>query len=185
MDQDQEKKVSFLPFHAINEFMTDEYRLEVVRAALLADTAIRGKYQNALDRSTKQSVNIPGFRNSTKAPIALKIKPTASAFEKNPHLVATILAIWFEIHTDLGQKMFDLLTGRNWELLPLDADRTRLPGFITIWPKGQDFDVLNAAFKEKYPDVEYSDNDLSLMAVWLSGRLPYLFQDDDEETVEA
>ncbi len=184
MDQDQDKKVQFLPFHALNEFMTTEYRLEVVRAAITVLPDLPENLRNPIDRLTKKAVVIPGFRNSIKAPSALKIKPVAQAFEKNPHLVAAILAVWAEKNHILRQQMYDLLIGRGWELLPVDADRTRLPGFITVWPKGEDFDVLNADFREKYPELEASENDVSLMAVWMSGRLPYRSSDEDGQNPE-
>jgi hypothetical protein len=181
MSQDQDKKVQFLPFHALNEFMTSEFRLEVVRTALNALPELPDEHRSRIDRLTKRVVTIPGFRHSVKAPPALRFKPTAQAFEKSPDLVAAILAAWAEKQVVLRQNMFDLLTARGWELLPLDADRTRLPGFITVWPRGEDFDVINSAYAEKFPDAPSPANDISLMSVWLSGRLPYTFTGEDEE----
>jgi hypothetical protein len=91
--------------------------------------------------------------------------------------VAAILAAWTEAHAALKEKVQALLEARQWEILPIDADRTKLPGFITIWPRGENFEVINQAFKEMYPDTEVSDDDVSLMVVWISGRLPYQFTD--------
>ena len=58
-------------------------------------------------------------------------------------------------------------------MLPVEADRTQLPGFIPSFPKEEDFEKLILAFKEKYPAIEASDDDISLMIVWVSGRLPF------------
>jgi hypothetical protein len=49
---------------------------------------------------------------------------------------------------------------------------------MITWPKGEEFDVLNQAFQEMYPDQNFSSDDISLMVVWLSGRLPYQFEEN-------
>jgi hypothetical protein len=136
-------------------------------------------YRVAIDQHTKRVVRVPGFRNSLKAPAQLKARPMAEAFEKNPELVAVVLAAWAEVQTELRTMVYDLLVARGWELLPAEADRTVLPGFLTKWPKGETFEVLNEAFREMYPGTEASDNDVSLMVVWLSGRLPYQFEGEE------
>lgn len=180
----KDKEVSFLPFHAINEFMTDEYRDAVVRSVLLADDLLPDELSNSIDRFVKKSVTIPGFRNSAKAPAQLRVKPTIESFQKNPALVAAILAAWAEIHTALRQQVFNLLIARGWEILPVDADRTKLPGFLTKWPKGEDFEALYQAYTTAHPEATTEMNDASLMVVWLSGRLPYEFVEKDEGATE-
>lgn len=168
-----DKKASFLPFHAVNEFMRNDYRASVVRYTLNALPALPDEFRVSIDRLTRKIVKVPGFRNSAKAPTSLRIKPTIDAFEKSPALVAAVLSAWSEAHLELREKVHDLLVERGWEILPLEADRTKLPGFITKWPKGEDFEILGAAFAEKYPDLRVDSDDVSLMVVWVSGRLPY------------
>jgi hypothetical protein len=172
-----DKKAAFLPFHAINEFMTDEYRLEVLRAVLSAQPNLPGGYASAIDRQVKKHVTVPGFRNSVKAPAALKARPLADAFRKHPDLVAVILSAWAESKPILSQQVYDLLISLEWEILPVEADRTKLPGFLPSWQAGQDFDFIYQKFQEKYPVEAASKNDVSLMTVWLSGSLPYQIPD--------
>ena len=167
-----EKKVSFLPFHALNEFMRPEYRQGVVHAVITGLPGLPEKQQAAVNQLIKKLVQIPGFRNALQAPSPLKVKPAIKTFEKSPAFVAAVLSAWTEMHPDLRQQVYDLLVARGWEVLPVDADRTKLPGFLTTWPANEDFSVLNQAFHETYPDVEASSDDVSLMAVWLAGRLP-------------
>jgi len=174
----------FLPFHALNEFMRDDYRHTVVRAALNALPKLPKHFSAPIDNLTKQIARVPGFRNSLLAPTSLKVGPMADAFGKSPELVAAILAAWAEAQTDLRTKVFELLKGRGWEVLPPEADRTKLPGFLAQWPKGEDFDVLNKAYAEAHPGEEASADDVSLMVVWLSGRLPY-HVDEEKESREA
>ncbi len=181
-EEKEEKKVSFLPFHAINEFMTSEYRLEVIRSTLTALHDLPEKFQIPINKLTGRLVKIPGFRHSLKAPTPLRVKPTVDAFEKSPDLVAAILSAWAQAHAGLREEIYTLLQARHWEILPIDAERDRLPGFITVWPHGENFDVLNQAFKEMFPEATVSSDDVSLMVVWISGRLPYQFTDSEEES---
>lgn len=179
-----DEHIHYLPFHALNEFMNSEYRLNVVRLALSALPRLGNEYRAPVDRLTRQYVQVPGFRNSAKAPVPVKARSIAGSFEKSPELVANIVAAWAASLPDLRQKVYDLLVERGWEVLPPEADRRRLPGFLPTWPRGEDFEVLNNAFKEKYPDSDASSDDVSLMVVWLSGRLPYAVEGEDEDEGE-
>ena len=49
--------------------------------------------------------------------------------KKNPGFVAEILAGWCDLNTDLSEKVAALLKDRNWEALPIETDRSQLPGF--------------------------------------------------------
>jgi hypothetical protein len=168
----------FLPFHAINEFMRPDYRLEVIRETLASLPSISEGYRNSIDQATRAVVQVPGFRNSAKAPIGKRVKPTADAFEKSPYLVAAILAAWAEAHPELRLNVYELLVDRGWVLLPPVTDRTQLPGFGITWPGGESFENLNRAFTDKYPGFGASGDDVSLMIVWLSVRLPYQFEEN-------
>jgi hypothetical protein len=168
-----EEKAQFLPFHAINEFMRPDFRLEVVRKTLYALPNLQENFRLPIERITKKGVNVPGFRNSLKAPTALRVRPTAEAFEKSPDLVAAILSAWAESQPELRQQVHDLLVSRDWKVLPPETDRTKIPGFLTRWPEGEDFDLLNKVYAEKYPESQANSDEVSLMVVWISGRLPY------------
>jgi len=180
-----DKKQEFLPFHAINEFMRDDYRLVVVRAALHSAGLLPAEYREAIDKQTKRNVKVPGFRNSTLAPAGVRVTPTASAFEKSSDLAGAILAAWAETHGELRQQVFDLLTERGWELLPIEVNRAKLPGFLIHWPKGEDFEAINKAYAEKYPQSPVNTDDISLMTVWLGDRLPFKVEGEDDEQGDA
>lgn len=167
-----DKKVQFYPFHAINEFMLPDYRHEVLQQVLSDTSKLTNAQRGALNGEIKRLVKVPGFRNSSIAPLPLKIRAAETTFEKNPGFTARVLQCWSEIHEDLRQQVYDLLKNRNWEILPVEADRTKLPGFLGDWPKQDTYEVLNKAFSETYADSTASENDVRLMIVWLSGRLP-------------
>ncbi len=176
----EDKKIAFVPFNALDRFMRPDYRLNVIRTTLHELPGLPQNYRAAIDRATKKTVKVPGFRNSEKAPAAVKVIPMANAFEKSPDLVASVIAAWVESHQELKLQVYDLLIKRHWEILPVEADRTKLPGFLPYWPKGEEFEVLYQAYTEMYPQAETGMDNVSLMVVWLSGRLP--FQEEEAET---
>ena len=124
-------------------------------------------------------MKIQGFRDSSQAPIGIKSRESSSAFEKSAKFAGEILAAWVEINPDLAQNVFQMLTDRGWIILPADADRSKLPGFLIKWPAKDSFEILTTEFREKHIDIEYTDDDVSLMIVWLSNRLPYEMVTED------
>lgn len=169
----ENKEIQFLPFHAINEFMLPEFRLKVIKTTLNSLATLPEKYRRPIDRLTTVFVKVPGFRNSTKAPAGVKVRPLSDAFEKNPALVAAIISAWAYLQPELMQHTYDLLVSRKWDILPMEADRSGLPGFLIKWPAGENFEILFQAYKDTYPDKEAISDDVSLMCVWLGNRLPY------------
>jgi hypothetical protein len=167
-----DKKISFIPYHAINQFMRNDFRLAVIRSAMMALPDLDHGIVAPIDRLTKKLVKVPGFRNSAKAPATIKAVAMVKPFEKNPDLVAAILNAWAESRPELRGLIFELLTERGWKLLPIETNRTKLPGFLTFWPADDDFEVLYDAFTAAHPDAEASIDEISLMVVWLSSRLP-------------
>jgi hypothetical protein len=74
---------------------------------------------------------------------------------------------------------------QNWAILPLEVDRSKLPGFHIWWPKGEDFETLYNDLTTRHPDSEASIDQVGLMAVWLSLRLPYHIEGEDEEKTDT
>ena len=177
----ENEKVEFLPFHAINNFMLPDYRLKVLSKVLGGLDKLSAGRRGTINSLLKRLLQVPGFRNGALAPLPVKIKGTVTPFERNPEVVAQVIAGWVELHGELQQQVYDLLPERGWEILPVETDRTKLPGFLTRWPEAETFEAINAAFHEKYPGSDTADNDISLMTVWLSGRLPYDVDEPEEE----
>ena len=181
-----DKQAQFFPYHAINEYMLPDYRLKVIQTVYLGLDRLSNERRSAINGLVKRHVQVPGFRNSPQAPAGVKGRASVSVFERHPEFVAQILQGWSELQPDLRQKVYDFLKTREWEVLPPEADRTKLPGFLPEWPKDQNYDVLENGFKEMFPDFQYQENDLRLMIVWLSGRLPYdLGEEEEEAEIEA
>jgi len=176
-----DKQVQFIPFNAINEFMINEYRLHVIQEVFAGLSRLPGERRSAINNQVRRNVQVPGFRNSTQAPAGVKARAAVSAFERRADLAGQILQAWSELNPDLRQKVSDFLTASEWELLPPEADRSKLPGFMVVWPEGQTYEALDEAFSQMFPDFTVDANDLRLMIVWLANRLPYDMYDDDED----
>jgi hypothetical protein len=172
MTENDKPQLQFIPFHAINEFMRADFRLTMLRETMKALPDLSPKTQRTLNKLTKKYVKVPGFRNSAKAPATIKAVNMVKPFEKEPKLVAAVLSAWAEAHPDLRQGVFDVLSGFGWKLLPVEANRARLPGFLTQWPEEDDYEAIYEAYTQAHPDAEHSMDEVSLMAVWLSLRLP-------------
>ena len=177
-----DKQLQYLPFHAINEFMVPEYRLHVIQSVMTGFDRLPGERRSAINGLVKRYVQVPGFRNSTQAPGPIKSRASASVFERRPEFVAQTLQGWSELYPELRQKVYDFLKERSWEVLPPEADRTRLPGFLTDWPKGETYDILGEAYEAAFPGEAVDENDLRLMIVWVAGRLPYDAEDEESDS---
>jgi hypothetical protein len=201
-----EQELNFLPFHAINEFMRNDYRQSVIRAALSALPNLPEALRKPIDQAVKHHVKVPGFRNPEKAPMPIKAIAMGKAFEKNADVVASVLAGWAASKPELWQQVTQLLEKRGWQffpaelsletlapdklkewaILPAAAERTRLPGFVTAWPKDNQFESIYNNFVELYPDVDESIDNVSLMVVWITMRLPVDVEGAEEtETKET
>jgi hypothetical protein len=178
-----DKTAEFIPFHALNEFMRPDYRLHVVRTALSAASTLPDDLRKPLEKLVKKHVKVQGFRSSDKAPARLKAQPASEAFEKNPELVGAVLTAWAEAQTELRQQVYEMLNERGWQVLPVEADRTRLPGFFINWPISEAFESLHQDFAARNPQSGAGPDDISLMTVWVGMRLPYQIIDDSPENV--
>lgn len=177
----KQKKAQFLPWSAINAFMMKDFQHEVLKEVLSNYAQLASAQRTGLNKMIKRGVKVNGFRNAVAAPLAIKVNSSVDLFENNAAFAGLILDSWHTLYPDLRKQVYDLLVSRGWEILPEGADRTKLPGFLAQWPKQDEFDVLVAAFRDTYSDETYSDNQISLMSVWLSGRLPYELVDLTED----
>jgi len=173
------EKIEFLPFNAINEFMLSEYRKVIFKMVFGNFASLQNSRQKSINTLMKKNVKIQGFRDSTQAPVAFKINNSIPTFEKSANFSAEILSAWFELNNDLAQKVYQLLSDKEWIVLPIETDRSKLPGFLIKWPAEDSFEKLTGEFKDLYPENTYTDDDISLMIVWLSNRLPYDMVDEN------
>lgn len=177
------EKEQFLSFAAINEFMRDDYRLSVITEVLSHLDKVPADQRNMINKLISKHVSIQGFRNSNLAPVGRKAKSSVDMYLASGPYCAAILEGWFRLHPELADAVYQVLKEKEWQNLQLlELDRSKLPGFQIHWPKSDTFDVLIKAVRAIKPFEDESDDNLSLMAVWVGVRLPYdLFVDDEGE----
>lgn len=202
----EDQHIEFLPFHAINEFMRSDFRLSVIKNTLSKLPGLPASLRDPVERQIRKSVKIPGFRHPEKAPTLVKVLPSAQVFEKSPEFVSAMLAAWAEVYAHLRDQMVVVFqqrgwyffptevssaaelpipkTEKEWGILPPTADRTRLPGFVMFWPQKEDFEALYDTYIDIYPGGEASKDEVGLMAVWLSMRLPYRHTGEGGEVID-
>ncbi len=181
-----DKQIRYFPFHAINEFMNDDYRLKVIQQVLRDVEKLPGERRGRINALVRKYVSLPGFRNSAAAPLPMRVKGAVSAFSRYPDFAAQVLQGWSELKAGLRAQVFEMLKSRNWaDLLPPEADRSKLPGFMTQWPKSETYDVLDQTYAELFPGEEVDNDDVRLMSVWLVNRLPYELFDEEGEQAEG
>jgi len=175
-----EELAEYLPFNAINEFMRDDYRLTVLLELVTHLDQVESAQRKVISNLISQHVKIPGFRKSNLAPAAMKTKNAVNLFQQSAQFSASVIEGWALLRPQLKLTVFNLLTEKGWEPLPMELDRTKLPGFLVHWPKEDTFEVLCKAVRELLPGMLETDDDISLMVVWVGNRLPYdLFVNDD------
>lgn len=177
-----DETVKYLPFNAINEFMRDDYRLSVLHEVFgQLESNPAGKRKD-ISLFVTRFIKIPGFRNCNAAPAALKAKNSPALFQQSAEFSALVLEAWASLHPELKQAVWNVLSERNWEPAPIEADRSELPGFQIHWPKADTFESFHSALKALMPEMKESEDDISLMVVWVGNRLPYdLFIEETEE----
>ncbi len=170
---DEHSTAAYLPYQAINEFMRDDFRVSVIQKVLIQSSSLAPELREPINQLTRKFVQVPGFRNSAKAPARVRIKPSAEVFMKNAEFTVAILNAWGSLNPVLEKQVTDLLSERGWELPPLQNNPGAAPGFLTDWPDSESFDSIQHAFQEKYPETDADPDEIGLMVVWSSGRLPY------------
>lgn len=170
----------YAPFAAINDFMLADFRLKVIQHVYSNLSHLPDSLRQPIDFLTKSLVIVPGFRNSAKAPPALKSRNAVQPFEKSSEFVSIILYTWAQLMPELGVQVYELLSKLGWEVLPVGADRTKMPGFLPKWPDQHNFISLNDLFTSLFPQTQYSSDEISLMIVWISLCLPYDQEVPDE-----
>ena len=171
---------NYYPFSAVNDFMRDDYRLTVLNEVFNRLDAVPASQKQLIGRLVSKGVQIQGFRNSNLAPAAMKAKRAATLFENLPHFSGQVLEAWSRLHPALRLEMDSLLTERGWQVMEDNTDLSLLPGFKPGWPKTDTFQVLIDAARVRLPDMQETDDDISLMAVWVGNCLPYELYENAE-----
>lgn len=161
-----------LSYRAINVFVERDYLEHVVGSILEGLKGLSKEEQIVFNSQFKKFVTVLGFRNPVRAPLSLQINAFASAFEAKEELVPITLTTWAKLNSSFSEKVKSWLKAEGWDNLKTKRNYVHNEGFILDWPEDLTFDQINENFKKANPGLEYNQNDLILMVLWISGRLP-------------
>jgi hypothetical protein len=179
---------TYLPFHAVNEYMREDFRLQVIHEVFTNLESCNPEFRSRLGKMVSKKIQVPGFRNSNQAPTNFKIKNSLGIFEKSAEFAALVMECWSQIHSDLRKKTHAILVENGWKIPALPEDRTLQTGFQLDWPKEHKFEFFCQQIREKHPDTQESDDEISLMVVWTGNRLPfnlYAEAEDSDQSVNS
>lgn len=163
----------FYPFSAVNDFMREDYRLTILHEVLASLDKIPAEQKMRIGRLISKGIQVQGFRNSNLAPVGMKAKKSVDLFERSPEFAAQVMESWSRLHPELRLLIRNVLVKRNWTVKEDDLDLSQLSGFQIDWPKEDTFQVLIDKARELPPELAVTDDDISLMVVWIGNRLPY------------
>jgi len=163
---------SLLPLISLNVFLLPDFRREILTTVLNQKDNLSPEIKQEFRQAIKEFVKISGFRNPLAAPQALQVRAMESPFEKESRFVKAILSSWADINSDLQAKVQAVLHELGFEpnvQAPLYPDPEN--AFAVGWPEDLSFEKLADLVKQK-TETDASSNEISLMTVWLTGRLP-------------
>lgn len=161
-----------LPFKSINVYIEREYLEKVVTNILEGVGKLNKEEQIRFSQDFRKHISVLGFRNPLRAPLSLQVNAYASAFEEKEEVIPFSLTIWSKVKTDLAEKVQSWLESEGWDDLALEREFEEDNGFVFDWPDDLSFDQVEEKFQNANPDFEYDRDDLILMVLWISGKLP-------------
>lgn len=161
-----------VPYKAINIFMERDYLEKVVSFILNNKEKLSKEDQIEFNKFFNQYITVLGFRNPLRAPLSLQIKAYANAFEEKEEVVPFTLSTWTKLNSKFAKKVLNWLKEQSWKDLELEREYSESGGFIQNWPKKLKFDKFVKDFETANPNLKFDRDDLILMMLWISGKLP-------------
>lgn len=164
--------IETIPFKAINVYINDDYLETVLKSVLTGYKKLPKQAQIEFTVFLRKYVTVLGFRDPSRAPLSLQINALAKAFEGKDEVVPYVLSIWTKVNKKLAGKVQSWLKDQGLKNLATEREYSEGAGFTQDLPKKFAFDKLEKAFAKAEPDTKFDRDDLILMVLWISGRLP-------------
>lgn len=164
---------NFQPMIALNVYLEPYFRQEILDKVLAQRTKLPEQAQRDLSAIFRSEIQIRGFRNPLAAPHGLLVKESEKKFEKDSRFLRVILSAWVSTLDFDPQELSAALTELGFVPSEVaaefeDPENALLEG----WPAGLSYADLEQKVSEKVPSLKISQNELALLTIWLTGRLP-------------
>jgi len=160
------------PYKSINVYIERDFLEGLLESILQGFNELPKEDQLMFVKAFKQHVTILGFRNPLRAPLRLQINAYATAFEENDEVVPFTLTTWAKMKSELAENVNNWLDSEGWKDLALEREYEESQGFSGEWPEALTFDAIAKKFEEAHPKFDFSQDELILMVIWVSGKLP-------------
>lgn len=160
------------PYKAINVFIDHDYLQNLIERVLVNIKELPKQDQIDFSQTFRHYVKVLGFRNPTQAPLPLQVKSYVEAFEDKEEIIPFTLSVWTKIEHDLAKKVKAWLEKKGWDNLSLERKFSESDGFSSNWPSELTIEKLSEEFTEDHPDLKFDQDDIILMILWISGKLP-------------
>lgn len=164
--------IETIPFKAINVYINEDYLETVLKSVLTGYKKLPKQAQIEFTVFLRKYVTVLGFRDPSRAPLTLQVNALAKAFEEKDEVVPYVLSIWAKVNKKFADMVKSWLEDQGLKDLATEREYAEGAGFTQDLPKKYAFDKLEKAFAKDNPDAKFDRNDLILMVLWLSGRLP-------------
>jgi len=162
----------YLPYKTINVFIESDYLRKTLEFILTNINTLPKEGQISFVNSFKEYVNILGFRNPMRAPLMLQVNAYIRAFEEKDEVIPFTLSTWSKIKSEFASEVKSWLESEGWDQLSTEREFDENMGFLKNLPEGLSFEQIIDRFKKARPDLAFEEDDLILMVLWISGRLP-------------
>jgi hypothetical protein len=161
-----------LSYKTINVFIEQDYLEKIMGNILSGVKKLPKQDQIDFSRFMRKYVNILGFRDPSRAPLPLQINALTKSFEEKDEVIPVTLSVWAKINKKLAKQVKAWLDDEGWKDLESERAYEEGDGFMADWPKKLTFDKLVKNFQKANPDAKFDRDDLILMVLWISGKLP-------------
>lgn len=162
----------YLPYKTINVFIERDHLQKILESILQNIKTLPKDDQISFGNFFREHVEIFGFRNPMRAPLPLQINAFVRAFEDKDEVIPFTLSTWTKINENFSKIVKEWLNSKGWKELRFEKKFDETEGFTRDWPENLTFENLKEEFNKVQKDLEYEDNDLMLMIMWISGKLP-------------
>lgn len=161
------------PMVALNVYMTPEFRRQLLSEVLKRLGTLEPTTRDQLASYIKEKIKVSGFRNSLNAPIGLTLRSMETLFENDSNFDSYVLAAWMELFGQQTNVISEFLPKLGFTMISQVEQRNNPEkSFAVGWPKGITYDSLFLSMKEKINDLVLNKDELALITIMLTGRLP-------------
>ena len=163
----------------IVDFMSDDFRAEVVERALVRRKKASGDLRQLFQLVLRKNVKIKGFRNPNRADYRVLHTEILRLMPDSAELVGAVLQIWMDSHAELHEIVSRRLSELKVPVQGLDFSENCFAGSWDSDNWLQEAESLAASHSQ------FSKDEIALMLLCVSGSMPDGAEGDNDDPAES